>query len=85
VGIFFLAGLTYWDELLPCNAFAKMLYLKIVKLLIFVREEQSLWVFENMVLRRISRPKGDELIRGWSKLQNEEEWRLLGCYAVWLL
>jgi hypothetical protein len=29
-------------------------------------------VFENRVLRRIFRPKRDEMIGGWGKLNNEE-------------
>jgi hypothetical protein len=29
-------------------------------------------VFENKVLRRIFGPKGDEVIRSWRKLHNEE-------------
>jgi hypothetical protein len=29
-------------------------------------------VFENRGLRRIFGPKGDEVIRGWRKLHNEE-------------
>jgi hypothetical protein len=29
-------------------------------------------MFENRVLRRIFRPKGDEMIEGWRKLHNEE-------------
>jgi hypothetical protein len=36
------------------------------------REERRLRVFENMVLRRISGPKRDEVIGGWIKLHNEE-------------
>jgi hypothetical protein len=28
--------------------------------------------FENMVLRKISGPKRDEMVRGWRKLYNEE-------------
>jgi hypothetical protein len=40
--------------------------------LLTVREEQRLRVFENRVLRRIFRPKSDEVTRGWSKLHNEE-------------
>jgi hypothetical protein len=38
---------------------------------ITLREEDSLRVFENRVLRRISGPKGDEVISGWRKLHNE--------------
>jgi hypothetical protein len=37
-----------------------------------LREEQSLSVFENKMLRRIFEPKWDEVTRGWKKLHNEE-------------
>jgi hypothetical protein len=37
-----------------------------------LREERRLWVFENKVLRRIFRPKRDEITREWRKLHNEE-------------
>jgi hypothetical protein len=37
-----------------------------------LRDEHRLGVFENRVLRRIFRPKGDEVIGGWRKLHNEE-------------
>jgi hypothetical protein len=37
-----------------------------------LREEHSLGVFENRVLRRIFGPKRDELTGGWRKLHNEE-------------
>jgi hypothetical protein len=37
-----------------------------------LREEHRLGVFEKRVLRRIFRPKGDEVMRGWRKLHNEE-------------
>jgi hypothetical protein len=40
---------------------------------LIVREEYKLRVFENRVVRRIFGPKRDE------------EWRLLGCYAAWIL
>jgi len=35
-------------------------------------EERRLRVFENMVLRRIFRPKRDEVTAVWRKLHNEE-------------
>jgi hypothetical protein len=34
--------------------------------------ENRLRVFENRVLRRIFGPKGDEVMRDWKKLHNEE-------------
>jgi hypothetical protein len=34
--------------------------------------EYKLRVFENMVLRRICRPKRDEMTGNWRKLHNEE-------------
>jgi hypothetical protein len=37
-----------------------------------LREEHRCRVFENRVLRRIFRPKNDEIIAGWRKLHNEE-------------
>jgi hypothetical protein len=37
-----------------------------------LREEHRVWVFGNRVLRRIFRPKMDEIIRVWRKLHNEE-------------
>jgi hypothetical protein len=37
-----------------------------------LREEHSLGVFENRVLRRIFGPKRDEVTGGWRKLHNEE-------------
>jgi hypothetical protein len=38
---------------------------------LILREEHRLRVFENMVLRRIFGPKGNEVIRSWRKLHNE--------------
>jgi len=37
-----------------------------------VREERRQRVFENRVLRRIFRPKREEVTREWRKLHNEE-------------
>jgi hypothetical protein len=37
-----------------------------------LEEEHRLRVFENRVLRRIFGPKGDEVVRVWRKLHNEE-------------
>ena len=37
-----------------------------------VREERKLWVFENMVLRRIFGPWKDEVTGEWRRLHNEE-------------
>jgi hypothetical protein len=37
-----------------------------------LREEHRLWLFENKVLRRIFRPKRDQVTGGWRKLHNEE-------------
>jgi hypothetical protein len=39
---------------------------------LILREEHRLRVFENRVLRRIFRPKRDELTGEWRKLHNEE-------------
>jgi hypothetical protein len=41
-----------------------------------LREEHSLRVFENMVLRRIFGPKKDEERGGWRKMYNEELYNL---------
>jgi hypothetical protein len=43
-----------------------------VKLVLTLREEHTLRVFENRVLRRILAPKREELAEGWRKLLNEE-------------
>jgi hypothetical protein len=37
-----------------------------------LREEHRLTVFQNRVLRRIIRPKRDEVTGGWRRLHNEE-------------
>jgi len=37
-----------------------------------LREERKLWVFENMVLRRIFEPRRDEIMGKWRRLHNEE-------------
>jgi hypothetical protein len=37
-----------------------------------LREEHRLRVFENRMLKRIFRPKKEEVIEGWRKLHNEE-------------
>jgi hypothetical protein len=37
-----------------------------------LREERRLRVFENRVLRKICRPKRDEVTGEWRKLHNEE-------------
>jgi hypothetical protein len=37
-----------------------------------LREEHRLRVFENRALRRIVKPKRDEVIGGWGKLHNQE-------------
>ena len=37
-----------------------------------MREERRLRVFENRVLRRVFRPKRDEVAGEWRKLHNEE-------------
>jgi hypothetical protein len=37
-----------------------------------LREEHSLRVFENGLLRKIFGPKRDEVTEGWRKLHNEE-------------
>jgi hypothetical protein len=43
-----------------------------VKLSLTLREEHRVRVFENRVLRRMFRPKRDEVTGGWTTLHNEE-------------
>jgi hypothetical protein len=43
---------------------------------LILREEHSLRVFENRMLRRIFGQKGDEVTGDWRKLHNEELHRL---------
>jgi hypothetical protein len=40
--------------------------------LLTLREEHKLRVLENRVLRRIFRPRRDDVTRDWRKLHNEE-------------
>ena len=48
------------------------MFYTIIKLcLLTFREERTLRVFENRVLRRIHKPKRDEVIAEWRSLQNE--------------
>jgi hypothetical protein len=39
---------------------------------LILREKQRLRVFENRLLRRIFRPRRDEVAGGWIKLRNED-------------
>jgi hypothetical protein len=41
-----------------------------------LRKEHRLRVFENRVLRKICRPKRDEVIEEWRRLHNEELYAL---------
>jgi hypothetical protein len=41
-----------------------------------------IWVFENMVLRRIFGPKRDEVIGGWRKLHNEKLHNFYGSKSI---
>jgi hypothetical protein len=47
-----------------------------------LREEHTLRVFENRVLRRIFGPKRDEVTGDWRKLHNEELHNLYSCPNV---
>jgi hypothetical protein len=47
-----------------------------------LREENTLRVFENRVLRRIFGLKRDEVIGGWEKLHNEELHNLYGSPSI---
>ena len=49
-----------------------MVLMNIFILLIVLREERRLRVFENRVLRRVFGPKRDEVTGEWRKLHNEE-------------
>jgi hypothetical protein len=68
------------QNILSSNLLSKNLKIKIHRAIILpvfygcekVREERRLKVFENMVLRRIFRPKRDEVTEEWRKLHNEE-------------
>jgi hypothetical protein len=48
--------------------FANLIFISNIGL----RGEHRLRVFENRKLKRILRPKRDEMIGGWTKLHNEE-------------
>jgi hypothetical protein len=54
-----------------------------------LREEHRARGIEKRVLRRIFRPKRDKLSgicnNSGFHVGDYEEWRLLGCYAVWIL
>jgi hypothetical protein len=73
------------QNLLSSHLISKNIKIKIHKIIIVpvvlygcktrslaLREEHSLKVFENRVLRRIFGPRRDEIIGGWRKLHNEE-------------
>jgi hypothetical protein len=47
-----------------------------------LREEHRLRVFENRVMRRIFRPKRDEVTEGWRKLHNEELHNLYSSLSI---
>jgi len=51
-----------------------------------MREERTLRVFENRMLRRIFGPKMDEVTGEWGKLHNEEHNYLYGSYNIsWVI
>ena len=73
------------QNLLPSTLLFKNLKIKIYRTIILpvvfcgcetwsltLREERRLKVFENSVLRRIFRPKRDDVTEEWRKLHNEE-------------
>jgi hypothetical protein len=73
------------QNLLSSNLLYKNLKIKINRIIILLvvlygcetwsltlREERRLRVFENIVLRRLFGPKGDEVTREWRELHNEE-------------
>ena len=76
----------YWvQNLLSSRLLSKNLNIKIYRTimlpvvlhgcetwLLTLREERKLRVFENMVLRRIFGPRGDEVTGEWRRLHNEE-------------
>jgi hypothetical protein len=47
-----------------------------------LREEHRLRVFENRMLKRIFRPKRDEVTGGWRKLRNEEIYDLYSSPSI---
>jgi hypothetical protein len=47
-----------------------------------LRNERGLKVLENTVLRRIFGPKGENVMRGWRSLRNQE---LLNLYSLKIL
>jgi hypothetical protein len=47
-----------------------------------LREEHSLRVFENRVLRRIFGPRRGEMVVGWKKLHNKELHNLCGSSSI---
>jgi len=49
-----------------------------------LRDERRLRVFENRVLRRVFVSKGDEVIREWRKVHNEElkDFREVGVVVI---
>jgi len=48
-----------------------------------LREERRLRVFQNRVLRRISGPKRDEVIKEWRKLHNDFFYSILMVDKNW--
>jgi len=73
------------QNLLSTSLLSKTLKIKIYRIIILpvvlygcetwsltLREERSLHVFENRVLRRVFGPKMDEVTGEWKKLRNEE-------------
>ena len=62
------------QNLLSSRLLSKNLKIKIYRtiILLTLREERKLKVFENMVLRRIFGPRKDEVTGEWRRLHNEE-------------
>jgi hypothetical protein len=79
------SGKVFCQNILPSRLLSKNIKIRIHKTIILpvvlcgyetwsliLREEHKLRGFENRVLRRVFRPKRDEVTRGWEKLYNEE-------------
>ena len=73
------------QNLLPSTWLSKIIKIKIYRTIIFpvvlygceswlltLREERRLRVFESRALRRIFRPKGDEVTGEWRRLHKEK-------------
>jgi hypothetical protein len=83
------------QNLLPSCLLSKNIKIRIYKTIILpvviygceiwsliLRRKHRLKVFENSVLRRIFGPKKDEMMRGWTKLHNDELHKLYSSPSI---